>query len=547
MLTKFNGNIYTDLVLNGIKNVEKHRTALNELNVFPVPDGDTGTNMLMTLRHAYEAVKNQPEGLFDAAQRFSSAAVFGARGNSGVIVSQFFKGMAEAFKGEETGDVSLLAKALQKGCDSAYTAVSKPVEGTMLTVLKDAANAVSEAMPLPDVESLIDVYLDAARISLKNTPELLPILKKSNVVDSGGCGIVYFFEGVKKYLNGEKIELFNDEEKELDVPSNIDFSKINKNTDFAYGYCFEGLLQLKVDNRDFSHSDFKKELEQMGNSIVTSLENDKVKLHIHTMNPGNVFNYCQKFGELLTVKIENMTVQNLQNQKENGEKLLYSDKPTQYEFAVVAVAANYKMQKTFFDMGADVVIMSEITPSSQDFIDAFSHVASKYILVFPNSSNSILSAMQAASLYKKARVTVLNSRSAADCYAALPVMDFEVSVDEAVAQVNNTISSLRSVSLYQANKEIKCGRKLISQKDFFALEKKSVLTIGKELDIVALRTILRICKEDEYAVITLFYGDQVSEEFIQNLLSNLMKEGIEAEIATVSTMENGYHIIMTFE
>ncbi len=545
MVSKIDGLCYIDLIHSGIRNLERYRSILNDLNVFPVPDGDTGTNMVMTLRYGYESIKDQTGTLSEISQKFSSSAVFGARGNSGVIVSQFFKGLSEAFKGVEVADCNVFALALQNGCKYAYASVSQPVEGTILTVLKDASLAVSNALPLQSINAVIDIFLGEARVSLAHTPDLLPILKKASVVDSGGSGIVYFFEGVKKYLNGETIEL----SEELAVSEHIDLSIFNKDTAFHYGYCVEGLIQLKSDIRDFEHDTFRDKLTDYGDSIVSSLEGDKIKLHIHTKILGRLMDYCQKHGEFLTIKIENMSVQHIQkaNAPKEVKKFLYNADREQTNYAVIAVASNQFMQERFFDMGADVVILSEIAPSSQDFMDAFKLTSSKNILVFPNSANSILTSMQAGSLYKKAKVTVLNSRSIAECYATLSIMDFNSTIDEAITLANDTLSGIYQFSIYHAIKDVKYGSKKINKNDFFALSNNKILDVQDTLESITIHTIESVLKKQDYEVITLFYGKYISPEYIEHLLEKIAELGYESEIATVSTFETIYDITVTFE
>ena len=551
MLKKIDGKTYVDLISNGIRNLEKHRETLNRLNVFPVPDGDTGTNMLMTLRCGFREIESGSyDSLPDTARQFSSAAVFGARGNSGVIISQFFKGMSEAFRDTDEVDPARLATALDNGRREAYASVVNPVEGTMLTVLREASAAVMLALPLQSIDEVLDVYLDAADRSLRNTPELLPILKKANVVDSGGSGVVYFFEGVRKCLRGEEIVPDGGDatSKGAEIPS-IDPTLFNRNTSFAYGYCVEGLLQLTCREEEFSYPAFNRELSGMGNSVVSSIEGDKVKLHIHSKKPGNIINYCQRFGELLTIKIENMTVQNTTQalKERERQKFLCSDRQTTAEFAVVAVATTPEMQQMFLDMGADVVILSDIAPSSQDFMDAFRYVSALQILVFPNSSNSILTSMQAGSLYKKARITVANSRSAAECYASLSILDFDGTVDDAIAQVNDTIANIRQVFLYCATSDIKYGSRNIAQSDFFALQGKQIVAVDTTLDAVALRTAEKKLREREADVITVFYGQAVTDEHAARLAEEIGKLAGEAEVATVSTMDTVYDVTIIFE
>ncbi len=545
MLKKIDGLILIDLLESGIKNLDAHREILNDLNVFPVPDGDTGTNMVMTLKYAFESIKNQNGTLSDISKKFSSASVFGARGNSGVIVSQFFKGLAIFFRNKINATPEIFCKALKSGYKYAFEAVAKPVEGTMLTILKEAAIAVNKALPLETIDEVINVYISAAKESLKRTPELLPILKKAGVVDSGASGIVYFFEGIQKFLNGEKIESSNEEI----IEEVIDLSIFNKDTAFIFGYCIEGLIQLRIDVEDFNHRAFNSDLEKLGTSIVSTIEHDKVKIHIHTNVLSKVMEYCQKHGEFLTIKIENMTVQNLQKKQEQVQiqKYLYNENNQQGNFAIVAVATNTMMQKKLLEMGADIVIMSEIAPSSQDFIDSFSYTNCKDILVFPNSSNSILTSMQAGSIYKKANVRILYSRSLPECYASLLMIDFEESIEEAVTVCNNIISNMFELSIYYSKKNTQFGNQKISADSFFALADKKILNIGNALDNLAVDTVHKVLDKKEYNVISLYYGFGIAEEYVQHIANLIMKLEFDIEVAIVSTADSAYSLTITFE
>ena len=440
---------------------------------------------------------------------FATGTVFGARGNSGVIISQFFKGIAEGVKNKQELNCKVFALALGNGVNFAYQAVSKPVEGTVLTVLKDATKAVIDKLPIDNFDYLFEVFLIAAKESLQKTPDLLPILKKAGVVDSGASGMVYFFEGIVKYLNGDEIANTKEDVKE----EYIDLSLFNKDTKFEYGYCIEGLLQLTKDVETFDLKEFNEGLSNIGKSIVTTLEIDKVKLHIHSDNIGEVTNYCQTFGEFLRIKIENMTVQNIQTNKASllDKKLLYNEEMVECDFAIVSVANNSLMQQKLFDIGSDVVIKSEIAPSSQDFIDAFDCIKAKRILVFPNSSNSILTSMKAGSMYKKAKVTVLNCRSVVECYASLLMIDFDDTIDNAITSVNDTISRLYQLSIYQANKDFKFGKKIVKENEFFALSNHKILNVSHTLENVTLDTVKDILTNNNYSVITLYYCINLTE------------------------------------
>ena len=545
MLLKIDNLIFIDLIESGIKNLDLHRNVVNDLNVFPVPDGDTGTNMVMTLKYGYEAIKNKNANLSSIVNAFSTGTVFGARGNSGVIISQFFKGIAESVKDKEELTCKDFALALGSGVNFAYASVAKPVEGTVLTVLKDATKAVIDKLPIENFDFLFEIFLDAAKKSLENTPNLLPILKKAGVVDSGGSGMVYFFEGINKYLQGEEIEVSISSQKE----EYIDLSLFNKDTKFEYGYCIEGLLQLTIDIADFDLKDFNQKLAKIGKSIVTTLEYDKVKLHVHAHQIGDITDLCQEYGEFLRIKVENMTVQNLQNNKTEFEdkKLLFKEIDENADFAIVAVANNSLMQQKLFEIGADVVINSEIAPSSQEFIDAFNCIKAKKILVFPNSSNSILTSMKAGSMYKKAKVTILNCRSIVECYASLLMIDFDDSIDNAIVTVNDTISRIYQLSIYQANKDFKYGKKHVKENEFFALSNHKILNIASSLDNLTVDTIKDILENNEYSVVTIYYGNNITEEYMEYIKDLIIKLNLDVEVASVETNETVYCLTITFE
>lgn len=545
MLLKIDNLIFIDLIENGIKNLDKYRNIVNDLNVFPVPDGDTGTNMVMTLKYGYEAIKNKNANLIEVISSFATGTVFGARGNSGVIVSQFFKGIAEGLKDKEEINCKAFALALGSGVNFAYASVAKPVEGTILTVLKDATKAVIDKLPIDNFDELFEIFLNASKASLEKTPEFLPILKKAGVVDSGGAGMVYFFEGILKYLKGEEIEEVTESSKE----EYIDLSLFNKDTNFEYGYCIEGVIQLTIDLSDFDLKEFNKKLSKIGKSIVTTQEKDKVKLHVHAHQIGEITDFCQDYGEFLKIKIENMTVQNIQNSSTELEdkKFLYNESEDIVDFAIVSVANNSLMQQKLFEIGSDVVINSDIAPSSQDFIDAFNHIKAKKILVFPNSSNSILASMKAGSMYKKAKVTVLNCRSVVECYASLLMIDFEDSIDNAIQVVNDTISKIYQLTIYQANKDFKYGKKHVKENEFFALSNQKILNIASSLDNVTIDTIKDILENNNYNVITLYHGSNVTEEYIEYITDLIMKLNLDIEVASVNTGESVYCLTITFE
>ena len=316
MIERIDGICYKNMIDYGVRNLEIHCDILNGLNVFPVPDGDTGTNLVMTVKNGLKAIEDAGEDIAPVAQKFARAIVFGARGNSGVISSQFFKGISEYFAKSDKVDIELFVCALEKGVKAAYEAVAVPSEGTILTVIREATQYVRDNLQkITSINSLVELFLEQARISLENTPDLLPVLKDAGVVDSGGAGIVFFFEGVKKYLDGEKLDVSGKAVKD----NYVNYSDFNRQSKF-YGYCTECLIQLTDaklgSDGNFDYESFKGELSQLGDSIVTSFDDSKIRVHIHSFTPERVLDFCHRFGEFLSVKIENMSVQHTANDSE---------------------------------------------------------------------------------------------------------------------------------------------------------------------------------------------------------------------------------------
>ena len=529
------------MIKYGVNNLEKHCSVVNDLNVFPVPDGDTGTNMVMTVKNGLPALNTDNESLSSVAKSFANAALFGARGNSGVIISQFFKGVSEGFQ-QDDADAHQLSYALEMGCKYAYAAVAKPVEGTVLTVIKDGVAALKNSLETSStIDQAIDVFLKEARVSLENTPNLLPILKKAGVIDSGGAGLVYFFEGIERYLTGQPLEEI---QSATEAAPQIDYSAFNRFSKFEYGYCTETLLQLTVDEQQFDYTAFSNQLQQLGESIVTSFEQDKIKVHIHTHTPEKVLAFCHQFGEFLSLKIENMSVQHTQTL----EKYLYTPSQEEACFALVTVAPNGVLQKMLSEMGADVVILSAEAPSSKDFLEAFELLSAKNILVFPNSSNSILSAIQAGSLYDKANVTVVNCHSIAECYSAMATIDFcNPNMDDVLAVINETMANVYAVSITRATKSVQFGAKNIVKDDYLALSGDEVLSTGNNFETVVLETAKTVINSRDCGVMNMFYGQRVTKQLAESLQETLEMTYCDVEVCLIPTQDIVYDLILSFE
>ena len=539
-MERLNGASYKGMIDYGARNLVKNCNTINQLNVFPVPDGDTGTNMVTTIVKGLQAVDEHVVDLDTVSQKIASSVIFGARGNSGVIVSQFIKGVSEVFIGSESADAALLVSALEKGVTCAYDAVATPVEGTMLTVVKDATNAVKASLkPTHSINDIIAMFIKHAKISLDHTPDLLPALKEAGVVDSGGAGIVYFFEGMQKYLDGESLDAF---EVSQQTQQQADYSAFHPDSEFPFGYCTELLIQLLNSKAPFDLADFKKTLITMGDSVVALQEQDKVRIHIHTKTPEEVFALCHRYGEFLNLKVENMTVQHTETVK----NILCSAAPSKGRFSVVAVSYDYAMQKLFVDMGADVAIFCEESASPKEFLDAFEKVNTPEILVFPNSSDSILSAMQAKKLYKDAVVTVIPSRSIAECYASLPIIDFAEEDTKCVADaVAEAISNLYVVSIARRKNTVNTGRH--QAEEYYAFSRKDMLAIAPTLEEVTVQTIDLVMGKYCKDIITIFHGKHVRREQLENITSALENLGICAEVFLVPAEKASMELILSFE
>lgn len=546
MIKEINGQQYYDLIDYGIRNLSIYKDQVNALNVFPVPDGDTGTNMLVTLQSGLGAVTEGKKALSNVSRSFAKAVTFGARGNSGVIVSQFFRGLSESFYDTDSADCVQFIQALENGVKCAYLAVPQPVEGTILTVVREAAEFVRRELENGNINSLtdvIDIFLGKARVSLENTPELLEVLKSAGVVDSGGAGIIYVFEGMEKYLKNEPLPEANTAQQQ----KSEDYSRFDRSSTFEFGYCTELLLQLLDGKAAFSYPKFMEQIKSYGDSLVTVFEDDKLKLHIHTATPERVLTFCHQYGEFLTLKIENMSVQH--------QELYAQEKPvTAYGegnlFSVVSVAHNSEMQRRFLEMGADHVILADYQnpPTASDFLDAMNLSIPDTVLIFPNNKNTELAAVQAQRLCENKKVIVVGTKSDAQCYAALPMIDFSCSDPEAVVrEMNEVIDNLDIVLVSKVEKSTCFDGQSISEGDYVAICDNALQAVGNDLCQVSKDTIRKILSEKECEVITMFTGRNTPASLVEEIPSFVEQEYLYTELSEVNTDDAFYQIVFSFE
>ena len=547
---QLDGALFRDLLDYGIRNLFNHCEEVNALNVFPVPDGDTGTNMVTTLRNGYGAVRVESTLLYDIARQFSGAVVYGARGNSGVIVSQFFKGICEYIcseEGREQLSCPQLTEALRRGVGFAYDSVSHPTEGTILTVVREATEYIEKSNlgEGSELSDLLRLFINRARISLENTPNLLPTLKQAGVVDSGGIGIIYVFEGMQKYINGESLEVSN----EAPTAEVVDYGRFSRESKFEFGYCTEFLLQLTDAAEPFDSDAFREKMEALGDSIVYSLEGDKIKLHIHSRTPEVILAEAHRYGEFLSLKIENMSVQHTALKSAEG-KVVDSHKRPDGTYAVVAVSHSESLTRLFEDMGADVVISlgKSDTPCVQDFIDAYRAAGNERILVFPNNINYVLTADQARELYGEGEVVVLKSRTVADCYSALAFSDFLCEdFDEVVGNASEVIENIYAVRITTAARDAVYGDVELEEGDVIAISGITLLGAGDDVCSVACDVISRVMDEDERDCITVFHSSDLSGDVMNSIKDFVSANYVYTEINFVSADDGGEELLISFE
>ena len=424
MTEQLDGARYLQMIRGGVAVLNARRQQINDLNVFPIPDGDTGDNMYMTLEAGLSA---SGDSLSDVASSVAKGMLMGARGNSGVILSRIFAGIAKGLEGCRTADVTAFGRAMELGVKESYGAVSEPVEGTILTVFREGVKAAGGSRDLDEYFALLVSAMDLA---LERTPEQLPVLKQAGVVDSGGAGLLAIAEGMRDGLSGQIEEMAAGA-----APENkkVDLDVFTEDSVLEFGYCTEFLLRLqraKVDLESFDERILSDWLAAHGESLVFFREGSIIKVHVHTFTPGEILNHCQQYGEFLTVKVENMTLQHHENHMES--RIPKVRKP----FGVVAVASGEGLTEAFRELGADEVIEGGQTmnPPVQRFLEAFDRVAAEHIFVLPDNANILLTAQQAAEVYDKADVRVIPAKSLGEGYYALANLDTSSNDAAAIAE-----------------------------------------------------------------------------------------------------------------
>nr|WP_210766452.1 DAK2 domain-containing protein [Streptococcus sp. NLN76] len=515
---------------------------VNSLNVFPVPDGDTGTNMGMTIENGAKEVADKPaQTVAEAANIFAKGLLMGARGNSGVITSQLFRGFSQGVKDLEELDGAALAHAFQSGVEVAYKAVMKPVEGTILTVSRGAAiGAVKKAETSNDAVEVMEAALEGAKTALAKTPDMLPVLKEVGVVDSGGQGLVFIYEGFLSALNGEYIasEDFEATPAMMGEMINAEHHKSVAGhvatEDITFGYCTEIMLALKQGPtyvKDFDYDEFRNYLNDLGDSLLVVNDDEIVKVHVHTEDPGLVMQEGLKYGSLVKVKVDNMRNQH-EAQVEKEATQATDSKGPRKEFAVVAVVAGQGMADIFRASGADYVIEGGQTmnPSTEDFVKAIEEVHADKVILLPNNKNIFMAAQSAVEVVEEA-AAVVESRTAPQGLTSLLAFDPSRSLEENQERMTQSLAEVVSASVTHAVRDTTIDGLEIHESDFLAMVEGKIVASDADLE-TALDLMFNQMDLDDKEIFSIYVGEEGSEEFAESLQEKLEDrfEDLEVEI-----------------
>ena len=543
-LKQINGIVFKQMVINGANNLANKSKYVDQLNVFPVPDGDTGTNMSMTMTAgAKELVSLEEASIGKVAKVLSRGLLMGARGNSGVILSQLFRGFATGLEGKDEANVEEVTKALESGVKTAYKAVMKPVEGTILTVARESAEQAN--LKYETVETIVDLYqlvVDEMQISLDRTPELLPVLKEVGVVDSGGQGLLYIFEGFLKALQGETITL----EAQTETVGEAAQTALSSD-EVEFGYCTEFIIRLDETRTPFKEDVFRGRLEKLGNSIVVVQDEDIVKVHVHTLTPGDALNLAQKHGEFMKLKIENMTEQHNEIIGQNAPQA-EPVKREQREYGIISVVAGEGVKQLFEEQGCHYVIEGGQTmnPSTEDFLKAIDELNAKNIIILPNNSNIIMAANQAAQVTEDVNVEVIPSKTIPQGYTALMMFNENATVEDNTEEMTQAISEVKSGQVTYAVRDTQMNGVDIKENDFIGILDKDIVVSVPERFESACTLVDKMIDEDS-EIVTILYGEGVDEDEADELAEYIENKYDDVEVTIFDGQQPVYSYIISVE
>lgn len=531
MISKINGKLFADMIIQGAQNLSNNADLVDSLNVYPVPDGDTGTNMNLTMTSGREEVENNlSKNIGELGKTFSKGLLMGARGNSGVILSQLFRGFCKNIESESEINSKLLAESFQAGVETAYKAVMKPVEGTILTVAKDAAQAaIEKANNTEDCIELMENIIVKANESLENTPNLLAVLKEVGVVDSGGKGLLCVYEGFLKALKGEKVEAKVAKiDKDEFVHDEHDFHGVINTEDIIYGYCTEMMVRFGKNKKAFDEQEFRQDMSQFGDSLLVINDEEIVKVHVHTEYPGKVFNYGQQYGELIKLKVENMREQH----REVIRKEQHTAKPKMetVETAIITISMGEGISEIFKSMGATHIISGGQTmnPSTEDIVKVIEQSKCKRAIILPNNKNILMASEQAASIVD-AEAVVIPTKSIPQGISALFQYDVDATLEENKAQMADSVNNVKSGSLTYAVRDTKIDGVEIKKDAFMGLiEDKIVSSQSDQLTTVT--ELLNEMLAEDSEILTVIIGQDAEQAVTDNMINWIEEQYPDVEV-----------------
>lgn len=546
------GKMFRDGVISASNNISNSRKAVDALNIFPVPDGDTGTNMSMTIGAAAKEMAVLPDdcSLSEAASKCASALLRGARGNSGVILSLIFRGFAKGFKELDTAQGKDVARAFELGVKAAYKAVMKPTEGTILTVIRKASEAASElAKTVDDPMEVAFAALMAAKEALAETPEQLPVLKQAGVVDAGGQGLVLIFEGFHSvFANGALVQPV---EAPQELPKDESKSTVaNASDDIEFGYCSEFLIEKAKDAKEKDPLKLRAFLESIGDCVVVVDDTDIIKVHVHSNEPGNVIQAALKYGQLINIKIDNMRYQHRNAQEGAGESAKAPEPASPVNsYGFVAVCAGQGLTELFKDIGADVVVSGGQTmnPSTDDILNAVMATPAKTVFVLPNNKNIIMAAEQAARLTQGRTVKVLQTKTIPQGISAMLMFDEEASTDENELAMTQAAESVSTALVTFAARDSEVEGVPVKQGEIMGLCNGKIRYVGSGKADIAFKSASRLIKHSDCSIVTIIFGEDSTEEEAEELKRRLEEKFGDIEFSVVNGGQPIYYFIISVE
>lgn len=543
--------IYAQQIKAGIiaayNNLDNNKELVNSLNVFPVPDGDTGTNMSLTMKSVFNKLQNTDDNDLKAiAKSLGSGSLMGARGNSGVILSQLCRGVTLVLEKSEDIGVEEIAQACLMAKETAYKAVLKPTEGTILTVSRKMAEfAISNKDKYSDVIEFLNDIVHEGNKALDSTPELLPVLKQAGVVDAGGKGLMVLLEGFFASISGKEVKEYDTSEQQIiDFDNFEDLHDFEKPEDIVYGYCTEFFI-----NHDGTqnYEDWRNFISQYGDSIVCVGDDEMIKTHIHTNHPGELMEYAMQRGSLSGIKIENMRLQFAErNKKKEASREFKNASKKDYGFIAISIGEGF--DNVFVDLGVDQIISGGQTmnPSTEDIVEASAKINADTIFVFPNNKNIILAAKQAVELVEDKKLVVIETRSIPEAFTALLNFDETVNAQENYENMTSSLEEIRTLELTYAVRDTKVGDLEILENDVIGINEKNIVTKGNDINATMVDLIEKSI-DDYSGLITIYYGQDIEENYANELLTLLERQNSDLEYELVYGGQPLYYYIASIE